>query len=620
MTTSEKTLPNWNGETLGTCSAAIALTDAPNGDVELEVLTTDEDSFAVREERLGEFLTAAADATFFCNGAAELYWRLDAALRRYRAADVAVLRRIVRDGRLVDLDLWAATLEAALPAGQRDSQRLPDNRDTGCQAMLDRVKRLDQIRGNWPMLGTAGGSDSRLGVGFSVQAAIAQQKFAGLRLELQQAERAALIRDVDNQLRRVLEELERVTELRRCYRPTEGDIRMANGRPKSNTHVLRKWLHQTWHRLRAEHDYPVEPPRTTSPAAWRSLVDSHDHLSTWAEFEDLCRLRTALENNTSPVEPAVTVPRLHRLNEYWDRLAGRGVLRPPEGFQFITVKLPDLESRCLARICADSFGESHLLVDAEDAEDLNRHVAGVIDSKTVMPALSEDASSRLSTAFLFATGLLLPDKALVTLLRRKCEVEVTLDEVRRLRNTLLAAYPDLDAYECRSAEVIYANLEISADRQPSDNPRRFAQAHYIGANTTDFTQLFFHQGPYRVLGRVPELQTFLRRGMSGHELAVRTLSCWRQTRTGRLHAPTIFGPETAEFLDLADDVRKSLLFELANQLNGAVGIVADQIVVAIPEGTDFERIELQVRAACDRVGQQILELRLPAVIGYSVAL
>lgn len=79
----------------------------------------------------------------------------------------------------------------------------------------------------------------------------------------------------------------------------------------------------------------------------------------------------------------------------------------------------------------------------------------------------------------------------------------------------------------------------------------------------------------------------------------------RTTCTGRHRTPCRFGVSTAEFLDLADDFVKALLFELGTELSLPMLVVGDAILVFTPVNVDQDRlrqeIEVRMGVLADRV-------------------
>lgn len=615
----------WDGRPLGEGFLAWGCDGAVLGGSDCWIVAAQDGMpHSIARTRVEEFLALHKDREIVCRNAPEVFWTLDAQLRI--SSDGAArrqLRRFVQDGRWIDLGIWQRLVDlaedgyAARPT-PLDTAGGEDISTIVAQAveLKSLTQRLLQMPGD--VLHVTGAD--RLGVSYAVKGAVALARQPALQLAPSSVGRAEL------ELRR--RELERrlnsFPALRQCYRSEDGSIKADRNWPQYRQERLRRWLRERWDILREPHDYPAPAPHhagefSIRPQDWGRIVRCDEQLALWAEFEETFHAIKMLGNaagDTLPIHTE-TLPRLKAVPFGSDVLTRVVRFTPTAGKSLIRIRLPDLESRCLAVMCRWRYGQSQLADAAIDSENLNELVADALaldagpgPLRTDLPTESESARRQVAASLLFATGLKLGDRALQGLLEAAGIVS-DLRAIREKRERLVQVFPELEVLECETAATVYARFQADV---PREIRRRISQELHIAVGSST-------QAPERT-SRLHGLHQLHSLGFDGfHELLKRfqgatsaeslaedLLAEKRRTPSGRVRGRCRLTVGTAEFLDLADDVKKTILFALAVELDYRVAVTADALWAEVTG--DVLRAQTQVSALIQAAGATMLSMPL----------
>jgi hypothetical protein len=426
-------------------------------------------------------------------------------------------------------------------------------------------------------------------------------------------------------LTRVSQKIQQSKELRRCYEFSDGLIKLHDDRPQYDTHRLRSFLQGRWNGLREPHDYPIPAPARNGMFSirsrdWGRLAYCDDQLTLWAEFETLCHLMKSVRNFSSEHVSAhnEVFPRIKSAIDGLSLLADPDLLQSVSEKALLWIRLPDLEARCLATVCRTRYGRAVMAEAAVSHKNLNRFTADELDLAGSGFMTGADRTSinsyieKLAGCLLFSAGLRLSDHATMGLFRRVGATSISLDLMRSIRDRLVDRFPELDRIECETAASFFRRF---SHQPPNTEQRSITHEIHIAldhrSTKADRLNRFEEFAERRCLGYEErhELLAIVNRVHDVEGLAQDLLAEDRHTPTGRLRGHCLLTESTAEFLDLADDVIKSLHFTIGVEMSLPVWKIDEALVAEVPE-RDAARIRSQVEAVAQATGARLLNMPL----------
>jgi hypothetical protein len=623
----------WDGQPLA--DGLLALAPGGDGGVPQEhcdwlVATVDAQPWLLPEGRVAEFLACHSGRVLVCRDAPSVYWALVSQLHANASpAAIGQLRRAIKDGRFVDLDIWQRLLDLAEDGyGKRTTPPDP----TCAAGISGLVSKAAEFEGatrrmlGMPPRSLFPNSTNWLGLNNVVKAAVALLMRPSLQFPLSPAERADALEDLERRRSDLTEQVKSHPNLLRCYELADGSIKFHKDLSQYESRRLRAWLHERWNGLREPHDYLSPAPQRDSkisirPEDWGRLADCDEQLALWAQLEKTCHAMKSLRSLTGETL-AIDYELVPRLKTNWPGiglLASLGRLRPTPGKSLVRIRFPDLESRCLAAMCRTRYGESRLADAAGEPGNLNRHVADALASCAAVDgpwtdgrSASDPVGPAAAAALLFAAGLNLGDRAAQGLIKRASGSVLDLGVIRETRQRLISLFPELEALECETAAVFHRRFAYGP--VITEQRRHITQQIHLAVEPSESLSIrrsrlmktmalhhMDHDKSRELLGKLQSKR-------SSESLAEDLLADQRWTTSGRLRGRCRLTEATAEFLDLTDDVLKGVLYELGVEKGLRVGMIGGTLVVEAADESSLLHAELESRIQI--VGNHILSMPL----------
>lgn len=362
------------------------------------------------------------------------------------------------------------------------------------------------------------------------------------------------------------------------------------------------------------------PTETADLHAWEFLAPHHRVVAAWLELAAVADLRESLTPGGVVWPRVSTFPELRTTGpdlSYLRRLAGAGALSPAgSDSRLLVVRVPDLELRTLAVCLERRHGDGELARRIRDRgtpevrQELVRRVSGLSVEAFIPHLTGQSAEYRLWDAVGGAALKYFPrgvtNRTLETWLveyesgvvPRAAQVAAAWDGFRELA-------PSLADYSAADVTAIVAeNLGVSAGeltaalaeraagfgldpagadiptvldimlRDTQSDPRSPGnRAVSFFATEQPFLENRLATGPYRGRG----------------ELIRRMLGSDHMTPTGRVYGDAMpLQSSGTDHLELADGVRKALLYALAAAGFRVAGFAGDEVAVLVPDGGTAE--------------------------------
>lgn len=625
----------WEGQPVGAGQVLLVPTDADPGTQQRRgwcVGSAIGASYRLGSEQLPAFLAAHRNRVLVCRDAPRVFWSLSSQLRASGdQSAIGILRRAVLEGRFVDVDIWQRLIDLS-QNGYGDQVTHPEDIGSPMTSLASRTVQLEQATRQALELGPPEAfspAANWLAMTFAVRGAIALGQPLPLQFAMSAVDRGSAIEELQRNQAELGNQIESRKDLRHCYRGSPGPIKLRNGLPDYDSPKLRTRLAQRWHDLHDAHEYPAPPARRNNkvslePQDWGCLVDCDVELELWAKFEQVCRTIEFLRGFEFIDVEYEVVPRLRPRNVALLGLVGHGWLRPRSGKTLVEVRFPDLESRCLASLCQSRFLQSALARAAGEQPNLNVYVADslglaarLFQASSQSNALSPDLQA-VAAMLIRGAGLKLSDRALQRLIRQASGIDVGLQQLRGVRNQLVEVFGELRALEYETPNLIARSLELREGSWDSDAglaTHRFHRAIYTN-QWRPFRWLLEPGGPtYSTTVRLNE-------GEQGDPSLANysegLLSETRRTSSGRVRGRCHLSVSTAEYLDLADDTLKAIMFEIASEQGFAGGCFGGNLLVEVPESDETEQIRRQIETTTNLIGYRVLGMPLPCETGTAV--
>jgi DNA polymerase I-like protein with 3'-5' exonuclease and polymerase domains len=289
---------------------------------------------------------------------------------------------------------------------------------------------------------------------------------------------------------------------------------------------------------------------------------------------------------------------------------------PPPGYWLLQIDYSVLELRTLAQICLKRYGKSVLADLFKRGVDPHRYTAALFLNMTLeqfglLPKAEQKQNRQRAKALNFGIPGGLGAASLVTYAKQSYGVELQIEQAKAFRQKLITRiYPELAAYlqDSQVADMA-ANLQTTTARVRQafgQRDQRFNASRIVAGITETpagkkyqpalvthvwlcLQQLNNNAAIRQELKAEQPSSLLMRRIFFGHALTI----------SGRLRGHVGFSQKAnTPFQGLAADGNKLALFKLLRAGFQVCGFVHDEMLVLIPDGTDYQ-------AATDQV-QQIL--------------
>ena len=210
-------------------------------------------------------------------------------------------------------------------------------------------------------------------LGLQVQGAIALRRAASNGLRLRKDAAPELRRTCEEAYRDCSRLLYRHPTIRRCFRWDGEEIRRdKTGLPDADKPKLREWLRQTLDAMAGAYNTPFEPPRTdkgdisTVPDFWGDLTLIQPELRAWSQLWAAASVLKSLDgvSDDGRLRPRYGVlPRIRSMDpnlEQLRRLGRASVFEAAPGHVLLVGRLDHLVLRCHAEVCVLRGGEPNL--------------------------------------------------------------------------------------------------------------------------------------------------------------------------------------------------------------------------------------------------------------------
>lgn len=612
----------WIGQPLGPRFVLLECESTGRNGSGWTITSSSGEQYQLTAVKLPDFLHETRATFVVCRDVARVYWSFEEALRTVRPPSIGVLRRAVRDGRVASWEIWPEVIDDS--RGGRCEQSTHGGQQSTVAQLIEQVE-------NWLAATVAILNSSKpfcqtilpnaavpLAQRYAVQVEIALGCPQQALLQLSRSCRSQLASHFE-EVRRTREvAIQHRAELRRCYRPKTGAIRMHKELPDYDTRVLREWLASRWSNLQIGEEYPIAPPGTDDWVSvriwdWLAVAGCHPEIANWIEFEQACHALKYLRATSTPelaIEYAVC-PRLRAIQSWAGRLIDERHLEPLDGYQLGLLRLPDLETRCLM-ITAYSMTGTQVPDWFTSSSDLHQTIVERSEILQLTPPTTN--VNRLVAVLMRCIGLRFSVRLCQSFVSHNLSMNLELSVVGRLRDRLLDTFPCLDDYQCLHGRLLANHLGLLIEDPSTYQRLSHALSIASGESGRDARVRVLQQEIRQITNPslYPPINFDNREDIERKMLAA--LCHARTTCTGRHRTPCRFGVSTAEFLDLADDFVKALLFELGTELSLPMLVVGDAILVFTPVKVDQDRlrqeIEVRVGVLADRVLRSPIAMEL----------
>ena len=411
------------------------------------------------------------------------------------------------------------------------------------------------------------------------------------------------------------------------YKKT-GDCRLSkSGVARRNAKLIKQRLEQ----IAKASDEPIRPPRnkdrlvTDSVKYWKQHQQLDAFVGAYVSFSEQVKLlqffKALNQDRIYPTyDPLKRTGRTSCRSPNLQQLPRDGRFREmivaPPGHWLLQIDYSVLELRTLAQICLRRYKRSVLADLFRRGVDPHRYTAALLLGKPLehfqqLPATEQKQHRQRAKAVNFGVPGGLGAASLVSYAKQSYGVEMTFEEARQFRKRLITeVYPELEAYlQDQPHEALVTTLKCppAAARQAFPSPRQVNVASRIVSGCTespgggeykqDLMDHVWHV--LQQLNRNEDLRADIEARRASLELARRIFWEHALTISGRLRGHVGFSQRmNTPFQSLAADGNKLALFRLLRNGFQVCRFVHDEMLVLIPDGTDYD-------AAVARV-QQIL--------------
>jgi DNA polymerase family A len=399
----------------------------------------------------------------------------------------------------------------------------------------------------------------------------------------------------------------------------------ASGVAKRNAKLIKQRLHQ----IAKTSEAPIRPPRnkdglvTDSVKYWRQHQDIDPFVAAYVQFSEQAKLLQFFAKLDSrriypKYRPLVRTGRTSCSDPNLQQLPRdarfREMIVAPPGDWLLQIDYSVLELRTLAQICLRRYGKSVLADLFRQGIDPHKYTASLLlgitlDEFRQLPAAEQKQARQRSKAVNFGVPGGLGAPSLVAYAKQSYGVELTLEQAKSFRHQLInQIYPELSkVLQDTQVADIASNLHTTEARVRQVLSKREQRLHAsaIVAGCTETPDGHEYQEDLLAhvwlcleqLNRNPNLQRAIATKQPSNLLMRRIFFGNALTISGRLRGHVGFSQRAnTPFQGLAADGNKLALFRLLRAGFQVCGFIHDEMLILIPEGTDYT-------AAVDRVKQ-----------------
>ena len=416
------------------------------------------------------------------------------------------------------------------------------------------------------------------------------------------------------------------TDGRAIFKHTRaGELRRTQaGVPQRDAKAIKQLLHQ----IAQAADSPIRPPRnadglvTDAVKYWKQHSDLHPFIDTYVRFSESAKLMQFFakldQQRIYPrYRPLVRTGRTSCSDPNLQQLPRDGRFREmivaPLGHWLLQIDYSVLELRTLAQICLRRFGRSVLADLFLDGIDPHKYTASLLlgiplEQFEQLPKAEQKQHRQRAKAINFGVPGGLGAASLVAYAKSSYGVAMTLEQARSFRQRLITqVYPELQAYLADDQQQDLADnlqCDLMAARPVFSTRDQISTAGRIISGYTetpagseyqpDLVQYVWHC--LRQLNSDADLRADLAAQQPSSELMRRCFYGSAVTLSGRLRGHVGFAQRTnSPFQGLAADGNKLALFRLLRAGYQCCGFIHDEVLILIPDGSDYGAAVAQVQ-------------------------
>jgi hypothetical protein len=456
-----------------------------------------------------------------------------------------------------------------------------------------------------------------------VQGAVALDYISRMGVQIDLAQAGQVHDQIASLVERHRQQLEQLggEELFKRYGPRSkqaGQLqRTVAGVPRRHAKAIKTQLQ----RIAKASPVSIRPPRlkdgscTDAVKYWSQHRDLHPFIDAYVCYSEQAKLAQFFQNlDTERIYPqyrplvrtgrtSCSRPNLQQLPR--DARFREMIVAPP-GYWLLQIDYSVLELRTLAQICLRRYGRSVLADLFRQGVDPHQYTAALLLGETLeqfveRPTAERKQHRQRAKAVNFGVPGGLGAASLVAYSKQSYGVEMEIAQARIFRTRLVKqVYPELDAYLADNQLTdIAQNLHTSEARVGQALPRRqqiqIATRVVSGFDATPGGEtyqpdLIAHLWlTLQQLNCNPELEEDLAAHRTGSTLMRRIFHGNAVTISGRLRGHVGFSQAAnTPFQGLAADGNKLAMFRLLRAGYQLCGFVHDEMLVLIPDGTDYD--------------------------------
>lgn len=375
-------------------------------------------------------------------------------------------------------------------------------------------------------------------------------------------------------------------------------------------------------------DDPIRPPRnkdgrvTDSVAYWKQHTDLHPFVAAYVGYMEQAKLAQFLRDLNQPricpkYRPLVRTGRTSCSNPNLQQLPRdsrfREMITAPTGYWLLQIDYSVLELRTLAQICLRRYGRSVLADLFRQGIDPHKYTASLLLGLDLrqfnqLPVAEQKQYRQRAKAVNFGVPGGLGAASLVSYAKQSYAVELSFEQTRDFRRKLIRqVYPELGTYLRDNQQKDLAdNLQTTlvAVRSAFSRRDQFETAARIASGCAaalggDVYEQDLIEQTWKVLqqlNRNPQVEPDLLAKQPSTELMRRIFFGPALTISGRLRGHVGFSQRAnTPFQGLAADGNKLALFHLLRAGFQVCGFIHDEMLVLVPDGTDYDAAVSQVQ-------------------------
>ena len=476
--------------------------------------------------------------------------------------------------------------------------------------------------------------------------ALQQIQLNGLQIDRQ------LVKETEERFRQdmqttvdLLQGMPQTEGLFKRYKKT-GELRFSKGgKPQTDFKVLRRILRQIADAN--EIDAPLTPSEQLSTAVsfWKAYADADDFVGRWIHLEQTAKLHQFFKGLQSErIHPRYqTLVRTGRTSccspniQQLPREGGfREMVVASPGYVLLTVDYSAIELRTLAAVCESRFGFSRLGDIFRKQIDAHAYTAAVFADMTLedflqLPKAERKSLRQRAKAIGFGVPGGLGAASLVTYAKQSYGVDLTREEAEAFRQLLISkVYPELELYLAEDAVGILAEslqadpkqVAVYFDDRMLGAAKKVVKGVPEKADGTPYKQTFVGKVwmTLQALNRNSLLTPKLMKQVGSVDLFRRLFWSPVTTTTGRRRAHVGFSQaRNTPFQGMAADGAKLALWRLYRKGFRTVAFVHDEVVIELPEASDWDSQTEQVCSIMVEAMQDVMQSDIPVDVDFSIS-